>query len=103
MVRLLDGADIDVVAEVGDAEELLRAVIEHRPDVAVIDVRMPPTHTDEGLRAAAEIRRSHPATAVLVFSAFVETRQLDLLLAGGPRGVGYLLKDRVLHVAELVE
>lgn len=102
MAKLLAGAGIDVVAEAADAEQLLAAVAEHRPDVAIVDVRMPPTGTDEGLRAAATIRREHPDTGVLVFSAYVESAHLDQLVASGARRVGYLLKDRVLHVAQFV-
>lgn len=103
MARLLATAGVDVVAEAADADALLAAVQAHAPDVAVVDVRMPPTGTDEGLRAATVIRRDHPGTAVLVFSAFVETAHLDHLLQAGTEGVGYLLKDRVLHVDEFVE
>ena len=83
-----------------DAAALLAAVAEHHPDVVVVDVRMPPTFTDEGLRAALELRRDHPGTGVLVFSQYVETRYATRLLAGGTAGVGYLLKDRVADVAE---
>lgn len=96
----------DVVAAVGDAEQLRAAVDELRPDAAVVDVRMPPDHTDEGIRAAIAIRRSHPGTGVLVFSQYIETRHAaDLLGAssGGAAGVGYLLKDRVGDVGEFVE
>jgi DNA-binding NarL/FixJ family response regulator len=99
-----------VAAAVGDAEALLAAVAEHRPDVTVVDVRMPPSHTDEGLRAAIAIRRDHPGVGVLVFSQYIETRYAaDLLGAGqagrGGRaaGVGYLLKDRVADVSEFIE
>ena len=95
-----------VVAAVGNAEDLRAAVGEHRPDVAVVDVRMPPGYTDEGLRAAITIRRDHPGTGVLVFSQYIETRYTaDLLGAasGGAAGVGYLLKDRVADVGEFVE
>lgn len=103
LTRLLGDAGHDVVAAVPDATGLLAAVAEHRPDVAVVDVRMPPTHTDEGLRAAVQIRRDHPETAVLVFSQYVEERYAAELLAGSPRKVGYLLKDRVADVREFVE
>jgi DNA-binding NarL/FixJ family response regulator len=93
----------EVVAAVGDAEALMTAVGEHGPDVAVIDVRMPPTHTDEGLRAAAAIRRQAPATAVLVFSQYIETHAAAELLASAASGVGYLLKDRVADVSDFVD
>jgi DNA-binding NarL/FixJ family response regulator len=91
-----------VAAAAADAPALLAAVDAHRPDVAVIDVRMPPTHTDEGLHAALSIRRSHPRTGVLVFSQYIETRYAAELLAGTPEGVGYLLKDRVANVSEFL-
>jgi len=95
VVRLLQEAGFDVVAQAGDAEDLLRKVGAHKPDVAVVDVRMPPTQTDEGLRAAAEIRRSRPDTGVLVLSQVVEAGAALELFAGGADGLGYLLKDRV--------
>jgi DNA-binding NarL/FixJ family response regulator len=91
-------------AAVGDADALTAAVAEFRPDVAIVDVRMPPGHTDEGLRAAIAIRRDHPGVGILVFSQYVETRYAADLLAirpgGGAAGVGYLLKDRVANVGE---
>jgi DNA-binding NarL/FixJ family response regulator len=93
----------DVVAAVGDASALLAAVAEHEPDVAIIDVRMPPTHTDEGLRAAQAIRRGHPDVGVLVFSQYIEARSAAELIAGSPAGVGYLLKDRVADVGDFME
>jgi DNA-binding NarL/FixJ family response regulator len=93
----------DVVAAVADADELIRAVNGHRPDVAVIDVRMPPTHTDEGLRAAMAIRRDHPGVGTLVFSQYIEARAAAELLASSPGGVGYLLKDRVADVSDFIE
>jgi DNA-binding NarL/FixJ family response regulator len=100
LVRLLDEVGATVVAAVGDGVELVAAVTEHRPDVAVVDVRMPPTFTDEGLRAALEIRKLEPAPAVLVLSQYVEeTYASDLLTGGG--GVGYLLKDRVSRLSDL--
>ncbi|WP_433287174.1 response regulator transcription factor [Pseudonocardia sp. CA-142604] len=100
LVRLLDEAGASVVAAVGDGKALVEAVHEHRPDVAVVDVRMPPTFTDEGLRAALEVRRTVPGTAILVLSQYVEESYAsDLLTAGG--GVGYLLKDRVAKLADL--
>ena len=92
LVRLLDEAGAEVVAAVGDGDALIEAVVEQRPDVAVVDVRMPPSFTDEGLRAALEVRRRAPETAILVLSQYVEESYAsDLLAAGG--GVGYLLKD----------
>lgn len=102
VARLLTGAGFDVVAQAGDADGLLGAVEEHQPDVAVVDIRMPPTHTVEGLRAAHEIRRRHPATGVLVLSQHLESRYAVELLEGG-RGVGYLLKERVADVGEFAE
>lgn len=100
LIRLLDEAGASVVAAVGDGITLVDAVVEHRPDVAVVDVRMPPTFTDEGLRAALELRKRVPGTAVLVLSQYVEESYAsDLLTAGG--GVGYLLKDRVSKLADL--
>jgi DNA-binding NarL/FixJ family response regulator len=93
----------EVVAAVGDGTALLAAVDEHRPDVAIVDVRMPPTHTDEGLRAALAIRRDHPRVGVLVFSQYVETQSAADLLGGSPDGVGYLLKDRVADVSEFID
>jgi len=103
LVRLLEEAGFDVVEAVDDAERLLRSVGEHQPDVVVADVRMPPTHTDEGLRAALVIRQRWPSTAVLVLSQYVEERYATELLAGDTRRVGYLLKDRVADVDEFVE
>jgi DNA-binding NarL/FixJ family response regulator len=102
LVRLLDGVGIEVVAAVGDADELLRAVTRHEPDLALLDVRMPPTHTDEGLRAALVLRRQWPSMAVLVLSQYVEERYASELLANETSGVGYLLKDRVADVSEFV-
>jgi DNA-binding NarL/FixJ family response regulator len=93
----------DVVAAVADAEALRLAVDEHLPDVAVIDVRMPPTHTDEGLRAAQAIHKDHPGVGVLVFSQYIETQSAAELLASAPAGVGYLLKDRVADVSDFVD
>lgn len=101
LVRLLAEAGFTVVAAVEDAAALLRAVHEHRPEVAVVDIRLPPTRTDEGLRAAGEIRRLHPGTGVLVLSQYVRLTYTVELLDGGARGVGYLLKDRVADLAEL--
>jgi DNA-binding NarL/FixJ family response regulator len=103
LVRLLVDSGADIVADVGDAEAALAAVDEHRPDLIVMDVRMPPTHTDEGIRAALAVRRSFPGTAVLVLSQYVEQHYATELLAGDTAGVGYLLKDRVADVTEFVE
>ncbi len=103
LTRLLADADIEVVAGVGDAEALLRVVDELRPDVAIVDVRMPPSHTDEGLRAALVLRRQWPDVAVLVLSQYVEERYATELLSNDTRGVGYLLKDRVAEVAEFLD
>jgi DNA-binding NarL/FixJ family response regulator len=103
LTRLLGDAGFEVVAAVGDGEELLRAVAEHAPELAVIDVRMPPTHTDEGIQAALVIRRLHPDVAVLVLSQYVEERYATDLLASSTRAVGYLLKDRVAHVDDFVD
>jgi DNA-binding NarL/FixJ family response regulator len=95
LVRLVEEEGCEVVAAVGDGPALVRAVVEHRPDVAVVDVRMPPTHTDEGLRAAVEARAAVPGTGVLVLSQYVEVAYADELLADGRGGAGYLLKHRV--------
>lgn len=103
LVRLLDEAGAQVVEAVGDGDELVRAVSDHRPDVAVVDVRMPPTYTDEGLRAAIEARRRVPWTGVLVLSQYVEESYASDLMADGAGGVGYLLKDRVSALDELVD
>lgn len=100
VARLLGESGFDVVAQSGTAEDLLRHVAMHKPDVAVVDIRMPPTHTDEGLRAAAEIRERFPGTGVLVLSQYVEAGYALDLLAGSAEGVGYLLKDRVSDVEE---
>jgi DNA-binding NarL/FixJ family response regulator len=98
VVRLLQEAGFDVVGQAGDAEDLIRKVGAHKPDVAVVDVRMPPTQTDEGLRAAAEIKRSRPETGVLVLSQVVEAGSALELFANGADGLGYLLKDRVADI-----
>ncbi|MBF6082443.1 response regulator transcription factor [Nocardia cyriacigeorgica] len=103
LAGLLTERGHQVVAMVGDATNLSEVVAEHAPDVAVVDVRMPPTFTDEGLLAAIELRRKFPLTGVLVFSQWVETRYATELLAGGANGVGYLLKDRVADVREFME
>jgi len=110
LAEILADRGHEVVAAVGDGEALLAAVAEHHPDVTVVDVRMPPGYTDEGLRAAIAIRRDHPETGVLVFSQYVETRYAADLLRSAPggshrrgAGVGYLLKDRVADVGEFIE
>jgi DNA-binding NarL/FixJ family response regulator len=103
LARLLGLAGIEVTATVGDAEALLAAVAEHRPDAAIVDVRMPPTHTDEGIKAALVIRRQWPAVAVLMLSQYVEERYAADLLSANTSKVGYLLKDRVADVAEFVD
>ncbi|GLY48650.1 MULTISPECIES: response regulator transcription factor [unclassified Lentzea] len=101
--RLLADEGIETVAAVENGDGLLDAVTEHRPDLCVVDVRMPPTFTDEGLRAAIECRRRYPGLPVLVLSQYVEERYAVELLAGGASGVGYLLKERVADVKEFVD
>lgn len=103
IVQLLTTAAFSVIAEAGDAEELIAAVGSDPPDLVITDIRMPPTHTDEGLRAAATIRSEHPDVAVLVLSQHVEARLAAELLDGRPAGIGYLLKERVSDLAEFVE
>lgn len=103
VARLLEDAGLEVVALAVDGEDLLRKVRAHKPDVAVVDIRMPPTHVDEGLAAAALIRAELPGTGVLVLSQYVEERYATRLLADGAEGVGYLLKDRVQEVQSFVE
>lgn len=103
IVRLLSDADVEVVGEAGDAEGLYRHVALEHPDVAIVDIRMPPTHTDEGLVAAHKIRAEHPATGVLVLSQYVEPSYAMKLLEEHPERVGYLLKERVFDVAVLVD
>jgi DNA-binding NarL/FixJ family response regulator len=102
-VRLLTEAGFDVVAQAGDADDLLRKVRAHKPDVALIDVRMPPENADDGLRAALTIREELPEVGILLLSQYVEDRYLGELLAGGAEGVGYLLKDRIAEVERLTE
>ena len=102
LARLLAEAGIDVCGEASDADELLRLVAEERPEVAVVDIRMPPTHTDEGLVAAVEIRDRHPQTGVLVLSQYVDADYALRLMGGDARRCGYVLKDRVTDAAELV-
>jgi DNA-binding NarL/FixJ family response regulator len=101
--RLLEDAGYDVVAQAGDAEDLLRRVRAHKPDVAIIDVRMPPDNVDDGLRAALTIRNELPEVGILLLSQYVEDRYLGELLGGGANGVGYLLKDRLADVERLTE
>ena len=101
--RLLEEAGFDVVAQAGDADDLLRKVRAHAPDVAIIDVRMPPDNIDDGLRAALTIREELPDVGILMLSQYVEDRYLGELLAGGAEGVGYLLKDRLADVDRLTE
>ena len=99
---LLAEAGHEVVASVGDGPSMVAAVLAQRPDVAVVDVRMPPSHTDEGLRAAVEVRRSWPAARLMVLSQYVEVSYADDLLTTGDGGVGYLLKDRVSDIADFL-
>jgi DNA-binding NarL/FixJ family response regulator len=103
VARLLQEAGMDVVGQAGDAEDLLRKVRAHRPDVAIVDVRMPPTHTDEGLRAAARIRADQPGCGVLVLSQVVEDAYADELFGEDATSVGYLLKDRIADLDRFVE
>src|SRR5580658_6278679 len=107
LAEILADSGHEVVAAVGNADDLLAAVAEHRPDAAVVDVRMPPGYTDEGIRAAITIRRDHPGIGVLVFSQYIETRHAAELLGAassrGAAGIGYLLKHRVGDVGEFVD
>jgi DNA-binding NarL/FixJ family response regulator len=103
LVRLLEESGHTVVAAVGDGPSLVEAVVEHRPDVAIVDVRMPPSHTDEGLRAAVAARTRVPGTPILVLSQYVEVSYADDLLADRAGAVGYLLKDRVAEVADFLD
>jgi DNA-binding NarL/FixJ family response regulator len=102
LTRLLDDAGHDVVATVDNADDLLVVVERHQPDLAVVDVRMPPTHTDDGLRAALAIRARWPAIGILVLSQYVEETYAGELLADDPAGLGYLLKDRIADVGEFL-
>jgi DNA-binding NarL/FixJ family response regulator len=102
LARLLEEADFDVVARCEDAQDLLVKVRSFSPDVAIVDIRLPPTHKDEGLQAALEIRKSHPSMGVLVLSQYVEVGLALTLLAESAEGVGYLLKDRIADVKEFV-
>ncbi len=103
LTRLLEEVGFEVVAQAADGEELLAAVAEHAPDVAIVDIRMPPTHPDEGLRAAREIRTRHPGIGILVLSQFARPSYAMELLSAGTEGVGYLLKDRVSDLHELAD
>jgi DNA-binding NarL/FixJ family response regulator len=103
IVRLLEEAGIEVVGQAGDAEELVRKVRAHKPDVAIIDVRMPPTNTDDGLRAAQQIRAELPDVALLVLSQYIEESYAVELLESGSEGIGYLLKDRVAEVDRFID
>ena len=103
LTRLLRDNDIDVVAAAGDGDALVREVVARRPDLAVVDIRLPPTFQDEGLRAALEVRRQVPGTAVLVVSQYVEPTYAAELLADRGGGIGYLLTDRIMHVADFLE
>jgi DNA-binding NarL/FixJ family response regulator len=103
VVRLLEEAGFEVVGQAGDAEDLIRKVAAHKPDVAVVDVRMPPTNTDDGLRAAQKIREEHPETGVLVLSQYVEEAYAMELLSESAEGVGYLLKDRVADLERFTD
>jgi DNA-binding NarL/FixJ family response regulator len=102
LTKLLTDGGFEVVAAVPDAEQLLTAVDAHQPNVVIVDVRMPPTHTDEGIRAALVIRRQHPGIAVCVLSQYVEERYATDLLSVDTSGVGYLLKDRVAQVSDFL-
>ncbi len=103
LTKLLADGGFEVAAAVPDADRLLRAVGEHHPDLVVVDVRMPPTHTDEGIRAALVIRRQYPEVAILVLSQYVEERYATDLLSVRTSGVGYLLKDRVAQVSDFLD
>lgn len=103
LVRLLDHDGVDVAAAVGDAQALLEAVDRELPDLVIADVRMPPTHTDEGIRAALQLRDEHPGIAIIVLSQYVEERYAVDLLTGETSGVAYLLKDRVADVDDFIE
>jgi DNA-binding NarL/FixJ family response regulator len=103
LARLLDESGFDVVGQAGDGEELMRKAKAHKPDIAIVDIRMPPTHTDEGLRAAIAIREAMPGTGVLVLSEYLEEQYALELLADNAAGVGYLLKSRVSDVDRFAE
>lgn len=103
IARLLTDAGVQVVGEAADVASLLLLVARQKPDVAIVDIRMPPTHSDEGLIAARRIRDEHPSTSVVLLSQFVEARYAQRLLADQPAGLGYLLKERVSNIAVLVD
>jgi DNA-binding NarL/FixJ family response regulator len=103
LVGLLEDEGHEVVAAVPDAQRLREAVAEHAPEVVVSDIRMPPTHTDEGLRAAIELRAADPGLRILIFSQYVETQYASRLLAGNSAGVGYLLKERVMDTKDFMD
>ena len=103
LVGLLEDEGHEVVAAVPDAVRLREAVAEHRPELVVSDIRMPPTHTDEGLRAAIELRAADPKLRILIFSQYVETQYASRLLAGNSAGVGYLLKERVMDTKDFID
>jgi DNA-binding NarL/FixJ family response regulator len=103
VVSMLESEGFDVVGQAGDADELIRKVAAHRPDVAIVDIRMPPTNTDDGLRAAVAIRQTHPDVGVLVLSQYVEANFALELIGDDARGVGYLLKDRIAEIEEFAD
>jgi DNA-binding NarL/FixJ family response regulator len=103
VVSMLESQGFDVVAQAGDADELTRKVGAHRPDVAIVDIRMPPTNTDDGLRAAVAIRQAHPDVGVLVLSQYIEADYALELIGADARGVGYLLKDRISDIEEFAD
>ena len=103
LARLLEDAGVEVVGEAADGDALLALVARQRPDVAIVDIRMPPTHTDEGLLASRRIREEFPGTSVVLLSQYLEPRYAERLLADQPPGLGYLLKERVSNIAVLVD
>ena len=102
IASLLAGAGMEVVAQGASGDDLLRDVADHSPDIAIVDIRMPPTHTDEGLRAALAVRERHPDVGIMILSSHVETGVATRLLAESPAGLGYLLKDRVIDLDDFV-
>ncbi len=103
LAALLASEGLEVVCEAADAEELLACIAAHRPDIAVVDIRMPPTFTTEGIQAATAIRRDHPETGVLLLSQYVETENAMALLGNGAKGLGYLLKERVSDIDDFID